>query len=128
MGVQFGAENAAIAAAFYETSQTAREFTGKSRPTYAVFPDRGGAAKGLRSKPSAHAAQILLQAYGQMYHSSEEGWDLRADKVAAYAAARSEIRSHIQQLLYFSVKNRNSRQLFALFQHLETKMAPRASN
>lgn len=118
----------AIAAAFYETSQTAREFTGKSRPTYAVFPDRGGAAKGLRSKPSAHAAQILLQAYGQMYHSSEEGWDLRADKVAAYAAARSEIRSHIQQLLYFSVKNRNSRQLFALFQHLETKMAPRASN
>lgn len=116
----------AIAAAFYETSQTAREFTGKSRPTYAIFPDRGDAAKGLRSKPSAHAAEILMQAYGQMCLSNEEGWDLLADNVAVYAEIRSAKRSHIQQLLYFAVKNRNSRHLFALFQHLETMMVARA--
>ena len=116
----------AVAAAFYETSQTAREFTGKSRPTYAVFPDRGDTAKGLRSKPSVHAAEILMQAYGQMYLSNEEGWALLADKVAAYAKVRAAKRSHIQQLLYFAVKNRNSRQLLALFQHLETMMVARA--
>lgn len=116
----------AVAAAFYETSQTAREFTGHSRPTYAVFPDRGYTARGLRSEPSVHAAEILMQAYGQMYHSNEEGWALLADNVAAYAKMRSAKRSHIQQLLYFAVKNRDSRQLFALFRHLETIMVSRS--
>lgn len=116
----------AVTAAFYETSQTAREFTGKSRPTYAVFPDRGDTAKGLRTKPSVHASEILMQAYGQMYYSNDEGWALLADKVEAYAKVRSTKRSHIQQLLYFAVKNRNSRQLFALFQHLEPMMVARA--
>jgi hypothetical protein len=116
----------AVAAAFYETSQTTREFTGHSRPTYAVFPDRGDTAKGLRSEPSVHAAEIFMQAYGQMYYSNDDGWALLADKVAAYAKMRSAKRSHIQQLLYFAVKNRNSRQLFALFQHLETMMLKRA--
>lgn len=116
----------AVAAAFYETSQTAREFTGHSRPTYSVFPDRGDTVKGLRSKPSVHAAEILMQAYGQMYYSNDEGWALLADKVVACAKMRSAKRSHIQQLLYFAVKNRNSRQLFSLFRRLETMMVARA--
>ncbi|MBM5572542.1 MULTISPECIES: hypothetical protein [Deefgea] len=113
-----------IAAAFYETSQTAHEFTGHSRPCYAVFPDRAAAAKGYRNKPSTHAAEILMQAYGQIYYSNNE-WGLIANNVAEYAEVRSAKRAHIQQLFHFVVKNRNSRQLFALFQNLE-KMRPLA--
>jgi hypothetical protein len=107
----------AMAAAFYETAQTAREFTGHSKPKYSVFPDRGDTAKGLRGTPPAHAGELLMQAYGQMYYAND-GWELRADKLEAYSKMRSAKRSHIQQLLYFAVKNRSSRQLYALFQHL----------
>lgn len=114
----------AIASAFYETAKTNREFTGHSKSRYSVFPDRGDTAKGLRDTPPAHAAELLKQAYGQIYFANE-GWGLLADKLTAYAQNRSAKRSHIQQLLYFAVKNRSSRQLFALFQQLQPMMFPR---
>jgi hypothetical protein len=107
-----------MAAAYYETAQTAREFTGHSKAKYSVFPARGDVAKGMRNAPPTHAADLLMQAYGQV-HFANDGWELRADRLVEYAQTRSTIRAHFQQLLYFSVKNRASRQLFALFQELQ---------
>lgn len=109
-----------IAAAYYQTAQTAREFTGHSKANYSVFPARGDIAKGVRNTPPTHAAELLIQAYGQVLFANE-GWELRADRLVEYAQTRSAIRSHFQQLLYFAVKNRTSRQLYALFQELRRK-------
>lgn len=107
---------AVLAAAYYETTQTAREFTGHSKSKYSVFPARGDAVRN-DAKPAKHAQELLLQAYGQVMFSNI-GWELKADKLTRYAQKRSVVRAHLQQLLYFAVKNRTSRQLYSLFQEL----------
>lgn len=109
-----------IAAAYYETVQTAREFTGHSKAKYSAFPARGDVAKAARNAPPIHAEELLLQAYGQVFFAND-GWALHADRVVEYAQTRSAIRSHFQQLLYFAVKNRTSRQHYAMFNELRRK-------
>ncbi len=105
-----------LAAAYYQTTQTKREFTGHSKSNYSVFPARGEPNRS-DSTPSIHAEELLMQSYGQIMFANID-WELRADNLIRYAQKRSTVRSHIQQLLHFAVKNRTSRQLYALFQEL----------
>lgn len=108
----------AMAGAFYCNASTAHEFTRHSNSTYAVFPDRREVASGNRKTPPTHAAHFLMQAYGQIFFANSD-WDLRSERVREYAETASIKRSHLQQLLNFSVKNRTSRELLALHQHLQ---------
>ncbi|MDC8757851.1 hypothetical protein [Janthinobacterium fluminis] len=76
-----------------------------------------------------NAEELLKQSYGQMHFSNEDGgWRLLADRVVAYANMHSAKRSHTQQLLYFAVKNRSLRQLFALYHQLQLMRVPRVPN
>lgn len=107
-----------IAAAFYEKAQTARELTGHSKSMRSIYPARGDAMKDVLENPPVHATELLKQAYGQIFYANE-GWGVLAEPVENYARARSMQRAHIQQLLYFAVKNRSSRELFALCEYLQ---------
>lgn len=108
----------AMVAAFYCKTRTAHELTGNSNSTYAVFPVRGKTANDKQHEPPPHAAQLLLQAYGQMFFANSE-WNLHAEQVREYAETTSVKRSHVQQLLSFAVKNRTSRELLALHTNLQ---------
>jgi hypothetical protein len=107
--------------AFYEQTRAVREFTGHSSPKYAVFPDRGDSAKGMRITPPAHAEQILQQAYGQIFFCNKQAWALRPEGIKEYADAASIKRAHLEQFIFFATKGRTSRQLLALFQNLTRK-------
>lgn len=107
-----------MVAAFYEKSKTEQEEKGHSRSSYALFPDRMSAKQGLRQEPRAHAMQIFLQAYGQLYYGNHTGWALNAEHVAGYAQLCQNKRGYLQRLLYGAVKHRSVPQLLALFAHL----------
>lgn len=107
-----------LVAAFYSNTRTKYEFMTHSNSTYAVFPDRGEVVKGKREAPPTHAAQILQQAYGQMFFANSS-WNLQAEKVQRHAETSSIKRAHIEQLLRFAVKGRSSSQLLCLFNRLQ---------
>lgn len=107
-----------LVAAFYEGTCTAREFKGHSNSTYAVFPSRSDMAKGLRDAPSAHASELLQQAYGQIYFANDK-WSLLVGGIRAYAENLSIKRAYAEQLLVRAVKGRTSRQLLALHQNIQ---------
>ncbi|MBP0637977.1 hypothetical protein [Cupriavidus sp. AcVe19-6a] len=109
----------AIVAAFYRNeTRVKHEVTGNSNATYAVFPARVTTAKDKEHQPPTHAAHLLMQSYGQMFFSNSD-WGLRAERVREYAKTMSIKRSHVQQFLTFAVKNRTSRQLYALQANLQ---------
>jgi hypothetical protein len=111
-----------LVAAFYCNTRTGYEFKGKSNSTYAVFPDRKTHAQSDIQIIPAHAEQILLQAYGQVYFANS-GWDLKAERVRQYAETTSIKRSHLQQLILFASKWRSSSQLSVLYYKLSSLTA-----
>jgi hypothetical protein len=112
-----------LVAAFYERTATAREFKGHSNPSYAVFPSRGDMKKGLRDAPSVHASELLQQAYGQIYFTNDD-WSLLGESIRVYAENLSIKRAYAEQLLFYAVKGRTSRQLLALHQNIQRLIRP----
>lgn len=107
-----------VVGAFYTKARTPYEFKGHKNPKYAVFPARSEVARGNRQSPPAHAEQLLLQAYGQLFFANS-GWGLSAERIHAHAETASIKRSHVQQLIYTAVKNRSSGELLALHGRLQ---------
>ncbi|WP_122745329.1 hypothetical protein [Pseudomonas viridiflava] len=110
--------------AFYNNSKTDNEFKGKSNSSYAVFPGRKILSKGVDHVIPPHADELLKQAYGQIYFGNDD-WDLLANGVRRYAETASIKRAHIEQLIYFAIKGRQSSCLLGLSKRLsETKDNP----
>ncbi|UIF86091.1 hypothetical protein [Cupriavidus sp. UYPR2.512] len=64
---------------------------------YASFPGRGTPGRSGFLKP--HAMELVKSMYGQMAFSNE-GWELRSDRIGAYARAMDDKRRHLQMLLF----------------------------
>ncbi len=107
--------------AFYANSKTANEFKGKSNSSYAVFPARSIKAADTNDIIPIHADELLKQAYGQIYFGNIDNGILAAG-VIDHAKTASIKRAHIQQLIFFTTKNRPSSCLLKLAKRfLETK-------
>lgn len=107
-----------LVGAFYNSAKTDNEFKGRSNSSYAVFPGRKLISKGATRTPPSHAAELLMQAYGQIFFGNS-GWDIVADGVTAYAKTTSIKRAHIQQLIRFAIKDRTSSSVLKLSKHLD---------
>jgi hypothetical protein len=102
-----------IVAAFYTKTKVPQEFAGKKTPKHSLFPGRNAIASGESESPSTHALKVLEQAYSLMFFGNTD-WNLFAKGVSERAAINSLRRAHLQQLIFFVVKNRPSSQLLLI--------------
>lgn len=105
-----------LVAAFYSHAETEHAFKTETLKNlrHAIFPGRQVTAKGL----TVHAKDALMKAYGLIYFSND-GWELRADRLRDYAQGTQYTRAALQLTMNFAVKARSSRALLALFRQLQ---------
>jgi len=106
-----------LVGAFYNSVKTDNEFKGKSNSSYAVFPGRKLISIGASHAPPPHAAELLMQAYGQIFFGNQD-WDILASRVREHAETASIKRAHIEQLVRFATKGRPSSSLLGLSRRL----------
>jgi len=85
----------ALAGLFQTKTYVPSEFPNEDN--YASFPGRGTAGRSGFLKP--HAMELVKSMYGQMVFANT-GWELRSDRIIAYAKAMDHKRSHLQMLLF----------------------------
>ncbi|MFM0079395.1 hypothetical protein P0D72_11000 [Paraburkholderia sediminicola] len=102
-----------MAGCFFARTTTDLEFKMGSNRRYAVFPARGE----RRHTPPAHAAQVLMEAYGMILFANR-AHELNAARVREYAQTARITRASLQQLLAYAVKKRTSGELLVLFDRL----------
>jgi hypothetical protein len=107
-----------IVAAFFGKTKVSNEFTGKKNPTHSIFPGRKAISDGNCKSPSVHALKLLEQAYSLIFFGNVER-NVLSEGVAQRAETNSIRRAHLQQLIFFAVKNRSSSQLLALHNRIE---------
>ncbi|MBP0941011.1 hypothetical protein V2K16_14415 [Pseudomonas alliivorans] len=107
----------ALVGAFYQSTRTSHEFTGRSNSVYSVFPGRALHKSNRVIVPPTHALTVLIQTYGLIFFANSD-WDLFPDRVIARAETKRIRRAHFQQLLCFMTKGRSSGELVLLHRRL----------
>lgn len=88
---------------------------------YASFPGRGTLGRGGFLRP--HAMELVKSMYGQMAFAND-GWELRSDRIAAYAKAIDHKRGCLQMLLFLVFKRWTAGKLCNLHRALEQSADP----
>ncbi len=88
---------------------------------YASFPGRGTLGRGGFLRP--HAMELVKSMYGQMAFAND-GWELRSDRIAAYAKAIDYKRGCLQMLLFLVFKRWTAGKLCNLHRALEQSADP----
>lgn len=83
---------------------------------YASFPGRGTPGRSGFLKP--HAMELVKSMYGQMAFANV-GWELRSDRIGAYARAMDHKRGRLQMLLFHVFKRWTAGKLHNLHRSLE---------
>lgn len=114
-----------IVAAFFGKTKVSNEFTGKKNPDHSVFPSRKSISEGSCKSPSVNALKLLELAYGLIFFGNT-GWNILSQGAAERNKANSIRRSHLQQFIFYAVKNRSSSELLALHNRIEQFGLPRS--
>jgi len=94
-----------------------KEFMADTNPTYAPFPSQNKGLQNRLAPLGAHAREMIKSLYGQIYFSNE-GWELRADKLQSYVTNIGFKRSCAQELVFDVFKRLPPSRLLTLWQKL----------
>jgi hypothetical protein len=94
-----------------------KEFMADTNPTYAPFPSQNKGLQNRLAPLGAHAREMIKSLYGQIYFSNE-GWEIRADKLQSYVTNIGLKRSCAQELVFDVFKRLPPSRLLTLWQKL----------
>jgi len=106
----------ALAGLFQTRTYVSSEFP--NGDSYASFPGRGTPGRSGFLKP--HAMELVKSMYGQMTFANE-AWELRSDRIVAYARAIDKKRAILQMLLFRVFKRWAAEKLCILHCMLEKR-------